>query len=36
MRSRIGGNDSDNIPFHYAGFARRVRQAIPGTDAIYV
>ncbi|PSB54531.1 hypothetical protein [Chamaesiphon polymorphus] len=36
VRSRIAGDDSDNIPFHYAGFARRVRQAIPGTDALYV
>lgn len=33
---RLHGNEADNIPFFYAGFADRVRQAIPGTDALYV
>ena len=35
VSSRIAGDDSDNIPFHYAGFARRVRQATPEIDALY-
>ncbi len=36
VRGRIGGDESDNILFHYAGFAKRVRQATPGNNAIYV
>ena len=36
VKGRISGDESDNIPFHYAGFAGRVRQATPGTDVIYV
>ncbi len=36
VRNRLNGDKSDNIPFHYAGFAQRVRQATPGTDVIYI
>jgi len=33
---RLRGDEADNIPFFYAGFAGRVRSASPGTDALYV
>lgn len=33
VRGRLGGDD---IPFFYAGFAARVRQAVPGTRVLYV
>ena len=36
VRGRLGGDAGDNPPFFYAGFARRARQAVPGTDALYV
>jgi hypothetical protein len=36
VRGRLGGDAGDNIPFFYAGFAGRARQAVPGTDALYV
>ncbi|MFT3879347.1 MAG: hypothetical protein QM703_06780 [Gemmatales bacterium] len=36
VRGRIGGDEGDNIPFFYAGFAERVRKAKPGEDALYV
>ncbi len=36
VRGRLGGDKGDNIPFFYAGFAGRVRQSVPGTDALYV
>jgi hypothetical protein len=36
VRGRLGGDKGDNIPFFYAGFADRARQATPGTDALYV
>lgn len=36
VRSRLGGDDADNIPFFYAGFAERVRQGRPGDDVLYV
>jgi hypothetical protein len=36
VRSRLSGDKADNIPFFYAGFAERVRQAKPGDDALYV
>ena len=36
VRGRLGGDEGDNIPFFYAGFAERARQAVPGTDALYV
>ena len=35
-RVRLAGDEGDNIPFFYAGFAERVRRAEPGTDALYV
>lgn len=36
VKGRVGGDAGDNIPFFYAGFAERVRKAVPGTDALYV
>ena len=36
VRGRLSGDAADNIPFCYAGFAQRVRQAVPGEDALYV
>jgi hypothetical protein len=36
VRGRVAGDEGDNIPFFYAGFAERARQAKPGDDALYV
>lgn len=36
VRGRLNGDKADNIPFFYAGFAGRVREAKPGDDALYV
>ncbi len=36
VRGRLGGDESDNIPFFYTGFAERTRQGVPGTDVLYV
>ena len=36
VRGRLGGDEGDNIPFFYAGFAAQARQAVPGTDSLYV
>jgi hypothetical protein len=36
VRGRLSGDEGDNIPFFYEGFAERVRAAIPGTRALYV
>lgn len=36
VRERLAGDPADNIPFFYSGFAERVRNAEPGTDALYV
>jgi hypothetical protein len=36
VRGRLSGDEGDNIPFFYAGFAERARQARPGDDALYV
>lgn len=33
---RLRGDEADNIPFFYAGFAGRVRSAGPGDDVLYV
>ena len=33
---RLRGDEADNIPFFYAGFAGRVRAAKPGDDTLYV
>lgn len=35
-RGRLSGDEADNIPFFYAGFAGRVRTASPGVDTLYV
>jgi hypothetical protein len=35
-RGRLSGDEADNIPFFYEGFAGRVRSAQPGDDALYV
>jgi len=36
VRGRLSGDAADNIPFFYDGFAGRARQAVTGTDALYV
>ena len=36
VRSRLAGDVACNIPFLYAGFAERVREAEPGVDVLYV
>lgn len=36
VRGRLGGDDGDNIPFFYEGFAAKVRSATPGTRALYI
>ena len=36
VRGRLGGDEADNLPFFYDGFAERVRRAAPGTRALYV
>jgi hypothetical protein len=36
VRGRLTGDEADNIPFFYAGFAGRARAATPGDDALYV
>lgn len=36
VRGRLGGDAGDHLPFFYAGFAERVRQAAAGTDVLYV
>jgi hypothetical protein len=36
VRGRLSGDEADNIPFFYAGFAERARRAEPGTDTLYV
>jgi hypothetical protein len=36
VRGRLTGDEGDNIPFFYAGFAERARRAKPGDDALYV
>ena len=35
-RGRLSGDEADNIPFFYKGFAGRVRSASPGDDALCV
>ena len=36
VRSRLGGDKADNIPFFFDGFASRVRENKPGTRATYM
>jgi hypothetical protein len=36
VRGRLNGDEADNIPFFYAGFAKRVREAEPGNHVPYV
>lgn len=36
VRGRLSGDEGDNIPFFYAGFAERSRDAKPGDDVLYV
>lgn len=36
VRGRLSGDEGDNIPFFYEGFAERARQAQPGVRALYV
>ena len=35
VRGRLSGDEADNIPFFYQGFAARARSAEPGTDVLY-
>ena len=35
-RGRLLGEEADNIPFFFAGFAERVRRLEPGTDVLVV
>lgn len=36
VQGRLSGDEGDNIPFFYAGFAERARLANPGDDVLYV
>lgn len=36
VRGRLGGDDGDQIPFFYAGFAERARDAKFGDDVLFV
>ena len=36
VKSRLGGDKADNIPFFYQGFSARAKSATPGTHALYV
>lgn len=36
VRGRLDGDGADNIPFFYAGFAKRAREAQPGSRVLYV
>jgi hypothetical protein len=36
VRGRLSGDEADNIPFFYEGFAARVRSATPGLHVLYV
>lgn len=36
VRGRLFGDEADNIPFFYQGFAASVRTAKPGIDVLYV
>ena len=36
VEGRINGDEADNIPFFYSGFAARAREGAPGTRAVYV
>jgi hypothetical protein len=35
-RGRVSGDEGDNIPFFYEGYAERARRAIPGDRVIFV
>ena len=36
VRGRLGGDPADEIPFFYAGFARRAKERKPGDHVTYV
>ena len=36
VRGRLFGDQADNIPLFYQGFAARARTAEPGADVLYV
>ena len=36
VRGRLSGDEADNIPFFYQGFATRARNPEPGSDVLYV
>lgn len=36
VRSRMQGNEEDNIPFFFEGFSKAIRNAKPGDDSFHV
>jgi hypothetical protein len=36
VRGRLSGDEAENIPFFYQGFATRARNPEPGSDVLYV
>lgn len=36
IRGRLSGDEADNIPFFYQGFAERARTGEPGANVLYV
>ncbi|GAB7036893.1 MULTISPECIES: hypothetical protein [Catenuloplanes] len=36
MKGRLAGDEADDVPFFYAGFAGRARAARPGDSVLYV
>lgn len=36
VRGRLSGDESDNIPYFYTGFAARARRRQPGDSAVFV
>ena len=36
VRGRLGGDEGDNLPFFYRGFAEAARERHPGTNRTYV
>ncbi len=36
IHGRLSGDESDDIPFFYQGFASRARNAEPGIDVLYI
>lgn len=36
VAGRLSGDEGDNIPFHFQGFAERARAAKPGDEVVFV